>query len=76
MLEKFYLRAKIPLSKSMRAWTLAESVGMSESSGCEKGLLKTNWYLGLFVGLDLGLFIGLDTGQIAGSCTGILAQIT
>ena len=29
----------VPLSKSMRSWTVAESVGASGSSGCEKGLL-------------------------------------
>ena len=39
VLKKFYLMDKIPLSKSMRAWTVAESVGASDSSGCEKGLL-------------------------------------
>ena len=39
VLKKFYLMAKIPLSKSMRSWTVAGSVGASDSSGCEKGLL-------------------------------------
>jgi len=39
MLKKFYLMAKVPLSKSMRSWTVAESVGASDSSGYEKGLL-------------------------------------
>jgi hypothetical protein len=39
VLKKFYLMAKIPLSKSMRALTVAESVGASDSSSCEKELL-------------------------------------
>ena len=39
VLKKFYLMAKVPLSKSMRSWTVAESVGASDSSGYEKGLL-------------------------------------